>query len=525
MIYNMSTDELTIEPIQKVIVNLGLSAKLTSRIDELLTQFQLQVTELPIADGILVIKKCTMVLPTHIDRLIKVNTPDLVVAQFISMILKYILGDRGTIDLSDLSDLERTDMVVYDRLTEADFRAGETALHQVAFLKLNGGLGTTMGCTGPKSLIKVTDSESFLDIILNQISTLSRLNSCDIPLVLMNSYYTDAATRTAIGDRSNYLNLLQHQVPRIDVRTGEPVDFESDPSAEWNPPGHGDIYAALASSGTLDRLLGNGIRYLFVSNSDNLGATIDLKILGYMVRQNLAFLMETTEKTHADRKGGTLVRQNDRLFLLERAQVMQSQLDEFENIDRYRIFNTNNIWLDLYQIKARLDALDLDLPLIVNPKVVHGVRVDQLESAMGSGISLFERTASVVVPRTRFMPVKSVNDLLILRSDLVDKTNDGQLVLTTRRARTLPTIQLGSAYQRVDDFNRLIPHVPSLRQCRSLEVSGNVGFGKSVSIKGSVRITSQAAATVVISNCVFHDEEIHIDSEGGLSRRPIELPS
>ncbi len=495
-------------------------SKLKAR--QFLVEFILQIQNLPKADAQRVVEKLKIVLPDHLDKLSQIEAPELIKVQFTGMLLKYFLGDRGLIDLDEVQALKSGDIVPYATLTTDDFDAGESAISSVGFLKLNGGLGTTMGCTGPKSAISVDGNRNFLDFIVDQITTLQTQYDCQIPLILLNSYYTEAATTHLIGDRLPVVSLKQHQVPRIDVRTGEPVQFKDDLNAEWNPPGHGDLYAALVSSGTLQSLIDQGIRYLFVSNSDNLGASIDLKILGYMIRKELDFLMETTPKTPSDRKGGTLVRYHNRLFILERAQVSADQNSEFENINRFQIFNTNNIWLDLTKVNLRLQKMDMDLPLIVNPKTVHGVRVDQLESAMGSAISLFDRSASVVVPRNRFMPVKSVADLMLLRSDVTEKSPSGEVRISRYRTRRgLPDIQLGAAYQSVAAFDHLVPHLPSLLQCRSLEVSGNVHFGPDVSISGEVWISTTHPDGLHLSHIALKDEEVIHTPDGTVVRTPL----
>ena len=65
------------------------------------------------------------------------------------------------------------------------------------------------------------------------------------------------------------------------------------------PPGHGDIYPSLLGSGFLDRLLSKGVKYLFVSNSDNLGATLDVDLLAYFAKTDKAFIMEVKLATSA----------------------------------------------------------------------------------------------------------------------------------------------------------------------------------------------------------------------------------
>src|SRR4029078_8760131 len=133
----------------------------------------------------------------------------------------------------------------------------------------------------------------------------------------------------------------------------------------WCPPGHGDIYPSLIGTGLLERMLNAGIRYLFVSNSDNLCATVDPAVLTYFARSGLSFLMEVAERTAADRKGGHLARRKSdgRLLLRESAQCPKEDESEFQDITRHRYFNTNNLWLRLDHLRSELERNAGVIPL------------------------------------------------------------------------------------------------------------------------------------------------------------------
>ena len=176
-----------------------------------------------------------------------------------------------------------------------------------------------------------------------------------------------------------------------------PVEWPADPSLEWCPPGHGDLYTALLTSGMLEALLDGGYRYAFVSNSDNLGAVLDPRILAWVARERLPFAMEVTERTEADRKGGHLARRGDRYVLRETAQTPKEDLDALQDISRHRYVNTNNLWVDLAALRDVLEERSgvLGLPLIVNQKNVDPgdkstPEVFQLETAMGAAIGVFD---------------------------------------------------------------------------------------------------------------------------------------
>jgi UDP-N-acetylglucosamine pyrophosphorylase len=318
----------------------------------------------------------------------------------------------------------------------------------------------------------------------------------------MNSFSTQ-------GDTLSYLQkyprlgagepiaFLQNMVPKIDAATFEPVSWPDQPELEWCPPGHGDIYPSLVGSGLLDRLLARGINFMFVSNSDNLGATVDVKLLHYFANEELSFLMEVAERTAADRKGGHLARRkrDGRLLLREIAQCLPNDEAQFQDIERHRFFNTNNLWIRLDSLKAELERNRgaLPLPLITNLKTVDprnpaSPKVLQLESAMGAAIECFDRSGAVVIPRTRFAPVKTTSDLLVLRSDACHMTEDHRLILVEERAGQPPLVDLDSRhYKLLQDFEKYFSDgPPSLIRCESLKVVGPVKFAKGVVCEGKV---------------------------------------
>jgi UDP-N-acetylglucosamine pyrophosphorylase len=293
------------------------------------------------------------------------------------------------------------------------------------------------------------------------------------------------------------------------------VSWPADPDLEWCPPGHGDLYPALVGSGWLDRLLDEGVRYAFVSNSDNLGAILDPVILRHFAGSGAPFLMECTRRTAADRKGGHLaLRKSDgRLLLREVAQCPEADLAAFQDIERHPYFNTNNLWLRLDLLKQQLAADDgvLPLPMIrnnktVDPRDTKSTAVIQLESAMGAAIECFGGAAAIDVPRSRFAPVKTTADLLALRSDAYDVLANGQVRLHASRRGEPPVISLSDEYKLVDSIENL--GVPSLIGCTSLKVSGAVSFAAGVVIEGSVEITNPDAETREIPAGIYRTELI-----------------
>ena len=297
-----------------------------------------------------------------------------------------------------------------------------------------------------------------------------------------------------VSGKAARISFLQNKFPRIRQDNLKPYENE-DPDKMWNPPGHGDIFAALSSSGLLDKMIDAGYRYAFVSNSDNLGATVDTCIPAYMEANDIHFLMEVCARTEADRKGGHLCQdKHGQLMLREVAQCPPEELDEFQNVELYSYFNTNNLWIDLKALQWNLIAGEgiILLPLIVNPKTVDGTPVYQLETAMGAAISVFNGARAVLVPRSRFSPVKKNNDLLAIWSDLYE-LNDQYQVVMRRGVESIPPIELDERYYgRIDQLlERFRDGVPSLLNCSSLKISGDISFGEDVICEGKVNLTAE----------------------------------
>lgn len=426
--------------------------------------------------------------------------PDLLLRQFHYYYAQLVKGATGYIDNTEAQPV---DCIPQMEALEDVAEAGRAALQQTVMVKLNGGLGTSMGMNGPKSLLPVKDDLTFFDITARQVLHLRQQHDTALPLILMNSFNTDADTRDALDeypelDQDVPHTFLQHKVPKVLADTLEPVDWPEDRDKEWCPPGHGDLYAALQTADMLETLLEQGYRYMFVSNSDNLGATLDLDILGYFAREDLPFLMEVARRTPADRKGGHLAqRGNGQLILREVAQCPPEELDAFQDVDRYRYFNTNNLWINLRALQRMLNEHDavIHLPLIRNKKTVDPTDSDspavyQLETAMGSAIGIFPRAQAICVPRSRFVPVKRTNDLLLLQSDVFRLDDDYSLEATVD---PLPLIDLDDRYYKlIDDLTERFPHgAPSLRQCVRLRVLGDVRFGEDVTLVGEVDVCNE----------------------------------
>jgi UTP--glucose-1-phosphate uridylyltransferase len=429
---------------------------------------------------------------------------DAAVRTFAHHLRKLREGETGTLPEAEIEPVP--DLPDAEELPEADGWAGP--ISEAVVIKLNGGLGTSMGMTKAKSLLEVKDGKTFLDLIAEQVLDLRRRSGARLPLVLMNSFATRDDSLAALerhGDLSADVpaDFVQNKVPKIGADELQPVAWPDDPSLEWAPPGHGDLYTALVTSGMLDALLERGYRWAFVSNSDNLGAVLEPRILAWLADSGAPFLMEVADRTASDRKGGHLARRasDGGLVLREIAQTPDEDVDAFQDIERHRYFNTNTLWVDLRALQERLAAADgvLDLPMIVNRKTVDptdksSTPVIQLETAMGAAIGVFEGAAAMRVPRSRFVPVKTTNDLLALRSDAYVVGEGHAVYLAPERDGVPPFVDLDDEhYKLVRDFERRFPAgAPSLIGCDALHVRGDVTFGRDVVVRGEVTLEGPA---------------------------------
>ncbi len=415
----------------------------------------------------------------------------------------YRLIERGETGMIAEQSIEPHEMesladVVVDEEVAAE------AIGATAVIKLNGGLGTSMGMDRAKSLLCVRRGLSFLDVIARQVLQLRKEYGVALPVIFMNSFRTSADTLAALARYEDLpveglpLDFLQNKEPKLRADDLTPVSWTVNPALEWCPPGHGDLYTAMMGTGLLDLLIDSGYRYAFVSNSDNLGAVPDARVAGWFAASGAPFAIESVRRTPSDRKGGHLARRkvDGRIVLRETAQTTEADKAALGDLERHKFTSTNNLWFDLARMRQELRSRDgvLGLPLIRNEKTVDpsdpkSPKVIQIESAMGAAIELFADSTTIEVGRDRFVPVKTTNDLLVLRSDTYDLTPDFVL---EQVSESLPFVELSAHYKVVDDFDRRFPAgVPSLKEAESLVVKGDWTFGSGVAVKGKVTLDGE----------------------------------
>lgn len=387
------------------------------------------------------------------------------------------------------------------RLSDIQVHEGSStgALQKTVVIKLNGGLGTSMGLDKAKTLLPVRDNKTFLDIMIGQIMYTRKETGARLPLIFMNSYRTRSDTANYIKKHDGLMvddlpvDFLQNSNPKIYVDDLSPAEWPDNPELEWNPPGHGDVYPALWSTGILDKLIKEGFEYAFISNGDNLGATVDGQIAGWFADSGASFAMEVCRRSVNDRKGGHLaIRKADgRIILRESAQTAPEEMEFFTDENLYTFFNTNTIWINLHRLYEVLVETDgvLELPLIRNLKTLdptnpESPEVIQLESAMGSAIEIFEGATALEVPRSRFMPVKTTNELLLMRSDAFEIDSTYRL---KQNITILPRIDLDSRYYKfINDFDKRFKVIPSLKDVTSLKIVGDHVFDQPLHLTGDV---------------------------------------
>ena len=428
---------------------------------------------------------------------------DIACAAFSHAYHQWQKGDSGYIRERSIRPLSQSAVPALSQIyEEQDRQIGVAALKKTVFLKLNGGLGTSMGLSKAKSLLPVRLHKGrklrFLDIILGQVMKARQGGEASLPLVFMNSYRTSGDTLDVIHRNHHFsqpdipLEMLQHREPKMSEETGNPISWPKNPDLQWCPLGHGDVYATLQDSGILDKLLDSGMKYLFISNSDNLGARPSATIAGFFEQSGAPFMVEVVRKTPLDIKGGQFVysRRNGRLMLREMSQIAPDDVQRATDITRHPFFNTNNIWVRLEDLRDKLRKYNgvLPLPVIVNHKTVDPTdptssKVIQLETAMGAAIGLFDGAICLEVDRPRFLPVKTTNDLYIMRSDRFHMTDQYEMEDGDYH---FPTVTLDTRYYRnIADFDERFPYsVPSIAAANSVTVKGDWTFGSGVSFYG-----------------------------------------
>ncbi|MBF0359835.1 MAG: UTP--glucose-1-phosphate uridylyltransferase [Oligoflexia bacterium] len=469
---------------------------------------------------------------------------------FFHMFFKLIRGEKALISGDDYQQLAINEMLNLKEINSEEKKRlkkiGEKLLKEgnVVFANLNGGLGTSMGCEGPKSVMEVKNKKSFLDLRIEQIKAISKKVGGDskssnlLPFALMNSFNTTEDTNRALKGKISHDDFEQNMFPRILVtKKGDktfysPFKSEVRDADEWNPPGHGDFYAAAYGSGWLDELKKKGVKYIFMANADNLGAIPDSVIVGYIADKRVQILTEVTEKSKADVKGGGFGRslRSGRIMNIEVAQVSDKNPKDMKKFESMPSFNTNNMIMEVDALIERMSKEGVRTSMIVNPKIVEGKQVIQLESAIASAIEGFERSVVALVPRDRFLPVKKIGDMIALSSDLFVIAEDGVPRLNPARevGGGLNDIKIDFGDWKLKDAKESIKGNISLLnaknvgvKCKNLVIENGVSFANDVVIEqedsrpvhivAGTKLDGVVIKTKSISNSKIIDGKIKVE--------------
>ncbi len=320
--------------------------------------------------------------------------------------------------------------VVFDASAVNIQAQGEQALKagEVAHVVLNGGMATRFGGV-VKGVVEVFDGKSFIGLKAEDCAQASKHFGAPVPLVLMNSFATDASTRQHIADNQGFglsENDILYFQQSISVRMNEDGSLfvGDDGRPSYHAPGHGDFFNSIRASGVLAQLKERGVKYLIFSNVDNLGATIDPVVVGHHVASGKAMSAEVTQKQRTasgawDKGGAPAQLESGLVQVVEGfrfpADFAQETLPDF---------STNNM---MFTLEALDQEVRLDRYLV--KKKVDGRPALQLESITCEASGVLDVDGKPLLPVNllrvpregefgRFFPVKEPIDLDASRDKL-----------------------------------------------------------------------------------------------------------
>lgn len=377
-------------------------------------------------------------------------------------------------------------VIPYDNLApiSGDITETKQLLDRLVVLKFNGASGKNMGFSGPKSLIEIKNGSTSLDLIVNQIELLNSKYGSNVPLLLFNSRRTHNDSLKALEKYSSS-KLEIHPFSQGEQTQQELSENEGDEDELYSSD-HSAQFLSLMNSGTLDLLLSQGKEYALVINPDNVAAVLDPKILNHLTQNSIEYCMEVTP-TNTTGLMNFMASSLQGKFKLEDFTSNPTQ----SSVKKFKFINTQNMWVDLKAIKRLIDN--------------NALKLDEL-----STLKLFEKSIGITIPQSRFRPLNSTSDLLLLQSDLYTVAEGALVENGERTGHTNPSIYLGPEFEKISDFKSRFKTIPSIVRLDSLEVIGDVWFGADVTLKGRVVIAAQPGVKLQIPDgVVLKNEEIN----------------
>ncbi|KAJ0106630.1 hypothetical protein Patl1_19459 [Pistacia atlantica] len=422
---------------------------------------------------------------------------------------------------SEIDSLRDEVLVVpYDSLApiSEDTVEAKMFLDKLVVVKFNGVLGTNMGFGGPKSAIEVHDKLTFMDLMVNQIESLNSKFGCNVPLVLMDTTETNNDTQKVVE---------KYSASKIDIHSFSQKPLEGQTGKDkQHPSDHGAVFLSLMKSGTLDVLLSQGKEYALVVHADNAAAVVDPKILNHLIQNKIEYCMEVTPTTSIDLRNSMINLRQGKYQLVNITQnpakhhcfLLNTPADVLfccsfmikKSDGKFKFIDTRNLWVDLKAVKRLVDTDALKMESLSASKEENGYKINLQDTAAGSAIRFFDHTMSINVPPSRFLPLNSTSDLLLLQSDLYSSI-DGILVRNNARNNpSNPSIELGPEFEKVSDFLSRFKSIPSIIKLDSLKVAGDVWFGAGITLKGRVNIAAKPGMKLEIPDgAVLENKEIN----------------
>ena len=244
---------------------------------------------------------------------------------------------------------------------------------QVGAVVLAGGMATRFGGV-VKAEVEALDGASFLELKVRDARAVARRAGGRVPVLAMTSFATDEAVREAAARLTTEEAPVRCFGQSISLRLTEDGEPFRDGAGEPSPyaPGHGDLTSALRSSGELRRFRDAGGRLLFMSNVDNLGATLDPAVLGAHLDAGTDLTCEVVDKLPGDRGGAPAIVDGKRQIV--EAFRFPPTFDQ----DAIAVFNTNTFVFDA----AAIDR-DFELTWFAVRKTVDGRPAVQFERLVG----------------------------------------------------------------------------------------------------------------------------------------------